>query len=134
MGVGVDLIDVFLMLLFNGKINVFVVIGKVGLGKIFLLVELMKVLKEVGVDIVFGDWEGKKCKDCWILVILVLMNKVVLVLWNCGVFVIIIYCIFYMLVYDLEYECIVEWLVGEGDWFEIEGLIDVVFECVWMLF
>lgn len=92
------------------------------------------VLKVVGVEIVLGDYEGKKCKEWCIVVILVLMNKVVFVLCMCGVFVMMIYCILYMLVYDLDYECIVDWLIGVGECLVvegvIEGLIDVVLDWV----
>lgn len=94
---------------------VFVVMGKVGFGKMFLLVELVNVLIEVGFKVVFGDFEGCKSKDVCIFVVFVFINKVVSVLCNCGVFVIIIYCIFYSLVYDFEYEKIVEWLVENGE-------------------
>ena len=43
-----------------GKGRVMAVIGKAGSGKTMLLSELTKALREAGVDIVSGDYEGKR--------------------------------------------------------------------------
>ena len=43
--------------------SVLAVLGKAGSGKTLLLAELFKSLKEAGVDIVSGDYEGKKRRD-----------------------------------------------------------------------
>ena len=45
-----------------------------------LLAELYKALKEAGVDIVSGDWEGKRKKDRRTLAILAPTNKAASVL------------------------------------------------------
>ena len=39
------------------------VIGKAGSGKTLLLAELYRALEEAGVEIVSGDWEGRRRKD-----------------------------------------------------------------------
>lgn len=133
-GAGVDLTDALLTPPSNGKTNVLAVIGKAGSGKTLLLAELTKALKEAGVDIVSGDWEGKKRKDRRTLAILAPTNKAASVLRNRGVPATTIHRILYTPVYDPEYERIAEWLAGEGDRPEIEGLTDVALERAWTSF
>ena len=107
------------------------VIGKAGSGKTLLLAELTKALKEAGVSIVSGDWEGKRKKDRRTLAVLAPTNKAAAVLRNRGVPATTIHRILYTPVYDPEYERIAEWLAGEGTRPEIEGLTDVALDRAW---
>ncbi|WP_371171288.1 ATP-dependent DNA helicase [Aliiroseovarius sp. 2305UL8-7] len=123
-GAGVNLDDALLTPLSDGKSHVMAVIGKAGSGKTMLLAELYKALEEAGVDIVSGDWEGKRRKDRRTLAILAPTNKAASVLRNRGVPATTIHRILYTPVYDPEYEKIAEWLAGNGERPEIEGLTD----------
>ena len=108
--------------------SVMAVIGKAGSGKTLLLAELYKTLAEAGVNIVSGDWEGKRKKDARTLAILAPTNKAASVLRNRGVPATTIHRILYTPVYDPEYEKIAEWLAGQGDRPEVEGLTDVALD------
>jgi len=94
------------------KGSVLAVLGKAGSGKTLLLAELFKSLKEAGVDIVSGDYEGKKRRDRRTLAILAPTNKAASVLRNRGVPATTIHRILYTPMYDPEYEKIAEWLNG----------------------
>jgi len=93
-----------------------------------LLAKLYKALEEAGVDIVSGDWEGKKRKDRRTLAILAPTNKAASVLRNRGVPATTIHRILYTPMYDPEYEKIAEWLAGQGEKPEIEGLTEVALD------
>ncbi len=121
---GVDLDDSLLMPPKSETTSVMAVIGKAGSGKTLLLAELYKALEEAGVDVISGDWEGKKRKDRRTLAILAPTNKAASVLRNRGVPATTIHRILYTPVYDPEYEKVAEWLAGQGDRPEIEGLTD----------
>ncbi len=121
---GVDLDEGLLTPLQEGKSRVMAVTGKAGSGKTLLLAELVKALDEAGVDIVSGDWEGKKRRDRRTLAILAPTNKAASVLRMRGVPATTIHRILYTPVYDPEYERIAEWLAGNGERPEIEGLTD----------
>ena len=69
----------------DGKGRVMAVIGKAGSGKTLLLAELTKALKAAGVDLVSGDYEGKKRKDRRTVAILAPTNKAAFVLRMRGV-------------------------------------------------
>src|SRR5680860_396633 len=69
----------------EGKTSVMAVIGKAGSGKTLLLAALYRALEEAGVDIVSGDYEGKKRKDGRTLAILAPTNKAASVLRMHGV-------------------------------------------------
>ncbi|WP_417525452.1 ATP-dependent DNA helicase [Marinovum sp.] len=112
----------------EGRSGVLAVIGKAGSGKTLLLAELYKALKEAGVDIVSGDWEGKRKKDRRTLAILAPTNKAASVLRMRGVPATTIHRILYTPVYDPEYERIAEWLAGQGERPEIEGLTDAALD------
>lgn len=121
---GVNLDDALLTPVADGKSQVMAVIGKAGSGKTLLLAELYRALEDAGVDIVSGDWEGKRRKDRRTLAILAPTNKAASVLRNRGVPATTIHRILYTPVYDPEYEKIAEWLAGNGERPEIEGLTD----------
>lgn len=98
------------------------VIGKAGSGKTLLLAELYRALEAAGVEIVSGDYEGRRRRDRRTLAILAPTNKAASVLRLRGVPATTIHRILYTPVYDPEYERIAEWLAGNGARPEIEGL------------
>ena len=123
-GFGVDIDEGILTPPTEGKTRVMAVLGKAGSGKTLLLSELTKALEGAGVDIVSGDYEGKRKKDGRTLAILAPTNKAASVLRNRGVPATTIHRILYTPVYDPEYERIAEWLAGDDTRPEIEGLTD----------
>lgn len=125
---GVDLDEGLLTPPREGDARVAAVIGKAGSGKTLLLAELYKALEAAGVEIVSGDYEGRKRKDRRTLAILAPTNKAASVLRNRGVPATTIHRILYTPVYDPEYEKIAEWLAGQGDKPEIEGLTDAALD------
>ncbi|MFT4784690.1 MAG: exodeoxyribonuclease-5 [Paracoccaceae bacterium] len=126
--VGVDLTNEALTPQHDDKTNVLAVIGKAGSGKTLLLAHLAASLEKIGVDIVSGDWEGRRRKDRRTLAILAPTNKAASVLRNRGVPATTIHRILYTPVYDPQYEKIAEWLAGNGDRPEIEGLADLALD------
>ena len=121
---GIDLDDGLLLPPQSDTASVMAVIGKAGSGKTMLLARLYEALQEAGVDVISGDWEGKKRKDRRTLAILAPTNKAASVLRNRGVPATTIHRILYTPVYDPEYEKIAEWLVGQGERPVIEKLTD----------
>ena len=107
---------------------VIAVVGKAGSGKTLLLAELADALTELGVDTVSGDYEGRRRKDRRTLAILAPTNKAASVLRNRGVAATTIHRILYTPVYDPEYERIADWLAGNGERPEIEGLTDAALD------
>ncbi|WP_417266815.1 ATP-dependent DNA helicase [Celeribacter baekdonensis] len=120
--VGVDLEDGVIVPMASTDTQIRAVIGKAGSGKTLLLAELYKALDEAGVDIVSGDWEGRKKKDRRTLAILAPTNKAASVLRTRGVPATTIHRILYTPVYDPEYEKIAEWLAGNGERPDVEAL------------
>ena len=112
----------------DDQVGALAVIGKAGSGKTMLLARLAEALTEAGVDLVSGDWEGKRRKDRRTLAILAPTNKAASVLRNRGVAATTIHRILYTPVYDPEYEKIAEWLAGEGERPSIEGLTDAALD------
>ncbi|KIC28177.1 ATP-dependent DNA helicase [Leisingera sp. ANG-S5] len=109
----------------RGDAGVMAVIGKAGSGKTLLLAELYKALEQSGVEVVSGDYESrKKGDDRRTLAILAPTNKAASVLRLRGVPATTIHRILYTPVYDPEFEKIAEWLAGQGDQPEIEGLTE----------
>ncbi len=125
---GVDLHDSLLMPPSSNVASVQAVIGKAGSGKTMLLARMYEALEEAGVDVISGDWEGRKKKDRRTLAILAPTNKAASVLRNRGVPATTIHRILYTPVYDPEYEKVAEWLAGSGERPEIEGLTDIALD------
>ncbi|KAB6715198.1 AAA family ATPase, partial [Roseobacter sp. TSBP12] len=120
--VGVDLENGLMLPMASMDTQIRAVIGKAGSGKTLLLAELYKALEEAGVDIVSGDWEGRKKKERRTLAILAPTNKAASVLRTRGVPATTIHRILYTPVYDPEYEKIAEWLAGDGERPDVEAL------------
>ena len=93
---------------------VLAVLGKAVSGKTMLLAELTKAMIAAGVEIVSGDYEGRRRKERRTLAILAPTNKAASVLRNRGVPATTIHRILYTPVYDPEYEKIAEWLADNG--------------------
>ena len=123
-GMGVDLLEGSLTPATEGKSTVLGVMGKAGSGKTMLLASLYKALQGAGVEIVSGDYEGKKRKDRRTLAILAPTNKAASVLRMRGVPATTIHRILYTPVYDPQYERIADWLTGNGTRPEVEGLTE----------
>jgi hypothetical protein len=121
---GVDLDEGLLTPPREGRQSVMAVVGKAGSGKTLLLAALTDALREAGVEIVSGDYESRKRRDKRTLAILAPTNKAASVLRMRGVPATTIHRILYTPVYDPEYEKIAEWLAGQGDKPEIEGLTE----------
>ncbi|MFG6591738.1 ATP-dependent RecD-like DNA helicase [Sulfitobacter sp. 1A12157] len=119
-GIGLD--DSLLMPPAGGPDQVMAVTGKAGSGKTLLLAELYRALEAAGVEIVSGDYESRKKREKRSLAILAPTNKAASVLRLRGVPATTIHRILYTPVYHPEYERIAEWLTGNGDKPEIEGL------------
>ncbi len=101
------------------------VMGKAGSGKTMLLSKVFEALEECGVEIISGDYEGRRRKERRSVAILAPTNKAASVLRMQGVPATTIHRILYTPVYDPEYERIAQWLAGEGEQPEIEGLSEV---------
>ncbi|WP_282603407.1 AAA family ATPase [Paracoccus sp. PARArs4] len=112
----------------EGKGRVMAVIGKAGSGKTLILSQITKALLAAGVDLISPDWEGRRRKDRRSVAILAPTNKAAFVLRMRGVPATTIHRILYTPVYDPEYEKIAEWLTGQGDRPNIEGLEDVALD------
>ena len=123
-GAGVDIDNASLTPPGDKGAGVTALIGKAGSGKTLLLAELYKALQEAGVEVVSGDYEGRKRRDRRTLAILAPTNKAASVLRFRGVPATTIHRILYTPVYDPEYERIAEWLAGNGEKPEIEGLTE----------
>ncbi|MEP0962378.1 MAG: AAA family ATPase [Roseobacter sp.] len=124
-GAGINLDDQLLMPPKSTQTSVLAITGKAGSGKTLLLAELYKALQDSGVEIVSGDYEPRKKRDSRSLAILAPTNKAASVLRLRGVPATTIHRILYTPVYDPEYERIAEWLAGNGEEPEIDGLTEV---------
>lgn len=121
---GVDIDNGVLMPPGGGGASVLAIMGKAGSGKTMLLAQLTKALVAAGVEIVSGDYEGKRRKDRRTLAVLAPTNKAASVLRLRGVPATTIHRILYTPVYDPQYERIAEWLTGQGTRPVVEGLAD----------
>ncbi|SIS55807.1 ATP-dependent DNA helicase [Phaeovulum vinaykumarii] len=118
---GIDILDGTL-LPEGGTARVLAITGKAGSGKTMLLAQLARALTEAGVEVVSGDWEGKRRKDRRTLAILAPTNKAASVLRGRGVPATTIHRILYTPIYDPQYEAIAEWLAGQGERPRLETL------------
>ncbi|MEM9900804.1 MAG: ATP-dependent helicase [Pseudomonadota bacterium] len=125
---GVDLLEEVSTPRAEGRESVLAVIGKAGSGKTLLLARLSEALRSAGVEIVSGDWEGRRRRDRRTLAILAPTNKAASVLRGRGVPATTIHRILYTPVYDPEYEKIAEWLAGQGERPSIEGLSEIALD------
>ena len=125
---GVDIDNNSLSPVVEGKGAVLAVTGKAGSGKTLLLAELVKALERTGVEIVSGDWEGKRRKDKRTVAVLAPTNKAASVLRNRGVPATTIHRILYTPLYDPEFEKVAEWLAGQGERPTIEALTDAAMD------
>ena len=125
---GVDLDDDLLTPPQSDDSDVIAVTGKAGSGKTLLLAELFRALQAAGVDVVSGDYEGRKRANRRTLAILAPTNKAASVLRSRGVPATTIHRILYTPVYDPEYERVAEWLAGQGERPQIEGLTDLALD------
>jgi exodeoxyribonuclease-5 len=133
LGQGIDLAEGMLQPAAEGRTSVLAVVGKAGSGKTMLLAELYRSLKAAGVEVISGDYEGRRRKDRRTLAILAPTNKAASVLRLRGVPATTIHRILYTPVYDPEYEKIAEWLAGTGtrpviDSLAIAGLSDLALD------
>jgi len=131
---GVDVDAGHITPLSSGKARVMAVVGKAGSGKTMLLAAITEALAEAGVDVVTGDWEGKKRKDQRTLAILAPTNKAASVLRSRGVPATTIHRILYTPVYAPEFEAIAEWLAGQGERPAVEGLTDEALDRAWAFY
>ncbi|MGB3146679.1 MAG: AAA family ATPase [Paracoccaceae bacterium] len=125
---GVDILNGTILPEGGGTSAVLALVGKAGSGKTMLLAGLSKALIAAGVDLVSGDYEGKRRKDRRTLAILAPTNKAASVLRSQGVQATTIHRILYTPVYDPEYERIADWLQGNGERPEVEGLTDLALD------
>lgn len=131
---GVDLLGGTLMPPADGSNSLIAVLGKAGSGKTMLLAKLVEELTDAGVEVVSGDYEGRRTKDRRTLAVLAPTNKAASVLRNRGVPATTIHRILYTPMYDPEYEKIAEWLAGKGERPVIEGLADVALDRAFAFF
>ncbi len=83
-GMGVDLHEGTLTPMAEGKASVLAVVGKAGSGKTMLLASLTKALTAAGVEVISGDYEGRRRRDRRTLAILAPTNKAASVLRSRG--------------------------------------------------
>jgi exodeoxyribonuclease-5 len=104
------------------------IMGKAGSGKTMLLARLTNALREAGVEIVSGEYEGRRRREKRSLAVLAPTNKAASVLRTRGVPATTIHRILYTPVYDPEYERIAEWLSGNIPRPTIQGLTDTALD------
>ncbi|PZX44610.1 exodeoxyribonuclease-5 [Roseinatronobacter thiooxidans] len=104
------------------------IMGKAGSGKTMLLADLTRALLEMGVELVSGEYEGRRKRERRSLAVLAPTNKAASVLRGRGVAATTIHRILYTPVYDPEYERIAEWLTGALPRPTVEGLSDTALD------
>lgn len=127
-GAGIDIDDGTITPQAEGGPSVLAVVGKAGSGKTMLLASLTKALVAAGVEVVSGDYEGRRRKDRRTLAVLAPTNKAASVLRFRGVPATTIHRILYTPVYDPQYERIADWLAGNGPRPVVEGLTDTALD------
>ena len=119
---GVDLDQDMFSHPIESHMSIAALVGKAGSGKTRLLAELYKALHNAGVELILGDYEPRKKREKRSLAILAPTNKAASVLRMQGVPATTIHRILYTPVYDPEYEKFVEWLTGQREKTDFEGL------------
>ena len=99
---GIDLEESLLTPAAESREDVLAIIGKAGSGKTMLLARLYEAMEAAGVDVISGDYEGRKRKDRRTLAILAPTNKAASVLRMQGVPATTIHRILYTPLYDPE--------------------------------
>ncbi len=132
-GVGIDLPNATTTPRADGQGGVLAVVGRAGSGKTLLLAELTRALVDAGVQIVSGDYEGRRRRDRRTLAILAPTNKAASVLRSRGVAATTIHRVLYTPVYHPQYERIADWLAGTGtrpllEGLAIEGLTEIALD------
>lgn len=125
---GVDLADAVLIPPGSEKQATVAVLGKAGSGKTLLLAEIVSALSAAGVDAISADYESRKARENRSFAVLAPTNKAASVLQNRGVPATTIHRILYTPVYDPEYEAIAEWLEGNEERPDVEGLTDTALD------
>ncbi len=125
---GIDLLSSALTPLKEDRSQVMAIVGKAGSGKTLLLAEMVQAVQAAGVDLISGDYEGRRRKDRRTLAVLAPTNKAASVLRNRGVPATTIHRILYTPVYDPEYEQIAEWLAGQGSKPNVEGMSEAALQ------
>ncbi len=128
LSMGIDLGSGSLTPQAEGKGTVLAVLGKAGSGKTMLLASLYRALKESGVEIISGDYEGRRRKERRSLAVLAPTNKAASVLRLRGVPATTIHRILYTPLYDPQYEKIAEWLAGQAPRPAVEGLTELALD------
>ena len=126
--VGVDLDNDRLTPPKDGPNRVIAITGKAGSGKTLLLAELVRALEAAGVELISGDWEGRRRRERRTVAVLAPTNKAASVLRNRGVPATTIHRILYTPVYDPEFEKVAEWLAGNGPRPAIKALTDAALD------
>ena len=104
------------------------IMGKAGSGKTMLLAKLTEALRAAGVEIVSGEYEGRRRRERRSLAVLAPTNKAASVLRTRGVPATTIHRILYTPVYDPEFERIAEWLTGNLPRPTVAGLTDTALD------
>ena len=127
-GAGVDLAEPTLLPDGGGRQEALALLGKAGSGKTELLVSVVRSLVAAGVEPVSGEYESRRSRPRRSLAVLAPTNKAASVLRARGVPATTIHRILYTPAYDPEYERIAEWLAGQGERPEIEGLSEMALD------
>ncbi|MEP3346547.1 MAG: AAA family ATPase [Litoreibacter sp.] len=125
---GVDMLEGHTTPLNEAESQVMAIVGKAGSGKTLLLAKMVQAVEDAGVDLISGDYDGKPRKDRRTIAVLAPTNKAASVLRNRGVPATTIHRILYTPMYDPEYEKVADWLAGQGERPEIEGITDIALD------
>jgi len=125
---GIDLDNSRTLPMIEGEGQVVAVLGKAGSGKTMLLAKIVDALSEAGVETVSPDYTSRRKSTKRSLAVLAPTNKAASVLRNRGVPATTIHRIIYTPMFDPEYEAIAEWLTGDGERPEVEGLTETALD------
>ena len=125
---GVDLDNARTLPKVEGEGQVVAVLGKAGSGKTMLLAKIVDALGEAGVELVSPDYTSRRKSTKRSLAVLAPTNKAASVLRNRGVPATTIHRIIYTPMFDPEYEAIAEWLTGDAERPDVEGLSDTALD------